>query len=80
MQSETDKNLQNQNQLVDAHNNERISRPLFSSLDEPSADIIGHILTVNCGHTGHPTPSEAYMMELHLKQARFMPPKEKTKL
>jgi len=40
-------------------------------LDEPIPDIVGHLINVNCGHTGHPTPSETLLMEMHLRQALF---------
>ena len=42
--------------------------------DQLRPDRVGHIIPVTCGHTGHPSTEEAYMMELHLKAAGFLDP------
>lgn len=33
---------------------------------------IGHVIPVCCGHTGHPSSEEAYLMELHLRAANLI--------
>lgn len=65
---------------MDAHNYSNMSRPLFNSINEPSPHIVGHIMSVNCGHTGHPSPAETLMMDLHLKKANFFENDEKHQL
>lgn len=51
-----------------------VSCRLKSQLHETySPEKIGHIIPVCCGHTGHPSAEEAYLMELHLRAANFIP-------
>jgi hypothetical protein len=49
-----------------------MSRPLFNTIEEPSPNVVGHIMAVTCGHTGHPTAAETLLMELHMKNAMFL--------
>ena len=41
-------------------------------------DRIGHIVPVCCGHTGHQSTEEAYLMEMHLRLAGFIEKKEQS--
>jgi hypothetical protein len=41
-------------------------------------DRIGHIVPVCCGHTGHQSTEEAYLMEMHLRLAGFIERKEQS--
>ena len=40
---------------------------------------IGHLVPVCCGHTGHQSTEEAYLMEMHLRLAGFIDQKEEAK-
>jgi len=48
--------------------NEKVQKETFRG------ERVGHVIPVCCGHTGHPSSEEAYMMELHLRAAGFMEP------
>jgi hypothetical protein len=41
-------------------------------------DRVGHLVPVCCGHTGHQSTEEAYLMEMHLKLAGFIEKKEQS--
>lgn len=41
----------------------KFSNPIFPSIDEPSPTIVGYLLPVVCGHTGHPSVNESKILE-----------------
>lgn len=60
-------------------------KSVFPNFEEPSPFIVGHIIPVKCGHTGHFSAIEAHVLDQHMKAAGFVlskgaPKTEKTSL
>jgi len=43
-----------------------------------SSDIIGHLMPVTCGHTGHLNIDEVFYIEKHCRKAGFLTPSNRT--
>ena len=46
--------------------------PLFKTMAEPSAELVGQLIDLKCGHTHRPTDTESVMFTVHLEEAGFM--------
>ena len=46
--------------------------PLFKTMAEPSAEVVGQLIDLKCGHTHRPTDTESVMFTVHLEEAGFM--------
>ena len=67
--------FQAKNDVLDSSNNENIrthSKPLFETLNEPTAEEVGYLIDFQCGHTQRPSEVEASMFVAHLAEAGFL--------
>jgi hypothetical protein len=46
--------------------------PLYPSMNEPSAETVGFLIDLQCGHTQKPSDVEATMITQHLAEADFL--------
>ena len=67
--------FQAKNDVLDSSNNENIrthSKPLFETLNEPTAEQVGYLIDFQCGHTQRPSEVESSMFVAHLAEAGFL--------
>ena len=46
-------------------------KPLFPTINEPSENLVGHLIDLKCGHTQRPSDLETVMFTVHLEVAGF---------
>ena len=45
---------------------------IFGSLAQPSESEVGHLISLQCGHTARPNDVETMMIGMHLERAGFV--------